>query len=564
MTDEGAGGRGRGRMFRSALKSEEFGSPVRRESPLGGRAARTLCVVIVLAVLAASAALLVLPPKIYSRTMVWDLLFNLSGAWAIFNGLSFHTDVHDPLGGGSFWLTVLGFRLVGVSLWAFLAGKIAMSATVFALATVVTLRRLSPVPAALFILMVSQLCLLPTNTGDLLDDFTFAMPYNLYGWSIVSVLALALFLPPAERGRGHWWDVAVVACLLALLFCLKITYYLAGLGICVAAFVVNPSVLARWRSWAVAMLATTAVLMGPWNWPYLADIASAIGSGAVRSRILELLVMFSANAFELAIYLAVLLVAIALWRAKWVSFHLILATLALYGASVAILSQNAQLRGLTLCSVAFFLLYGHLNRKRSSRDFPLSYLLAALMILPGILCVNTTLSLGLYARRGFSDFDTHTVETSALKGLSVPIEMVPAWHALSARSGDYSWRSRTRSVHGDPPVTQLQYVQTILEAVGLLQRDGREPGGVAVIDQVNPLPFALGWAPPVGGNLWYDLGFPWPSADVALANVRYVLVPKFPTSVEISKEALHRFGTYLERHYRLELESESWQLLLRR
>lgn len=550
-------------MSRIALKPGELGSYVWQDGPLGGRGARTICVLLVLVVLAASAALLVLPPKVYSRTMVWDFLFNLSGAWAIFNGLSFHTDVHDPLGGGSFWLTVLGFRLVGVSLWAFLVGKIAMSAIVFAFATVVTLRRLAPVPAAVFILMVSQLCLLPTNTGDLLDDFTFAMPYNLYGWSVISVLALALFLPPAEDGRGHWWDVASVACLLALLFYLKITYFLAGLGICVAAFVVNPSVLERWRSWAVAMLATTAVLMGPWNWPYLADISSAIGSGAVRSRVLELMVMFSANAFELAIYLAVLFVAVGLWRAKWVSFRLILAALALYGASVAILSQNAQLRGLTLCSVSFFLLYGPLSQRRPSGDFQQTYHLAALLILPVIICANTTLSLGLYARRGFSDFNIHTVETSALKGLSVPIEMVPAWYALSARSGDYSWRSRTRSVHGDPPVTQFQYVQTILEAVGLLQRDGREPGGVAVIDQVNPLPFALGWAPPAGGNLWYDLGFPWPSAEVALANVRYVLVPKFPTSVEITKEALRRFEPYLARHYRLERESESWQLFTR-
>ena len=106
-----------------------------------------LSVLVVLGVLAASAAMLVVPPTVYSRVMAWDLLFNLSGAWAIFNGQSLHTDVHDPLGAGSFWLTVLGFHLVGVSLRAFLVGKIAMSAIVFAIATVVALRRLSPVPS---------------------------------------------------------------------------------------------------------------------------------------------------------------------------------------------------------------------------------------------------------------------------------------------------------------------------------------------------------------------------------------------------------------------------------
>ena len=550
-------------MSRIALKAGEFGSSPREDEPLRSRRARMLSVLVVLGVLAASAAMLVVPPTVYSRVMAWDLLFNLSGAWAIFNGQSLHTDVHDPLGAGSFWLTVLGFHLVGVSLRAFLVGKIAMSAIVFAIATVVALRRLSPVPAAIFILMVSQLCLLPTNTGDLLDDFTFAMSYNLYGWSVVSVLALALFLPPMADDRGHWWDVVCVASLLALLFYLKITYFLAGLGVCVAAFIVNPSVLERWRSWAVAMLATSALLVGPWNWAYLDDISSAIGSGAVRSRILELLVMFSANASELSIYLTILFAAVALWRMKWASFRLILAVLALYGAGVAILSQNAQLCGLTLCSVSVFLLYRELSLHRSAGPSPVSFCLAALLTLPAIICLNTTLSLGLYARRAFSDFNVDTVQTSALKGLSVPIEMVPSWHALSARVGDYSWRLRTRSVHGDPPITQLQYVHTIVEAVSLLQRDGREPGGVAVIDQVNPLPFALGWAPPAGGNLWYDLGFPWPSPEAALANVRYVLIPKFPTNTDVSKEALQRFAPYLERHYRSELVSESWQLLVR-
>ena len=536
---------------------------MRRVEPLKGPAAQALCVLVVFIVLAASASLLVLPPKIYSRAMAWDFLFNLSGAWAIWNGVSLHTNIHDPLGGGSFWLTVLGFRLVGVSLWAFLVGKIVMSGIVFAIATVLSLRRLSPIPAAIFILMVSQLCLLPTNTGDLLDDFTFAMSYNLYGWSIVSVLALAMFVAVEPGRKGHWTDLVCVACLLALLFYLKITYFLAGLGICAAAFIVNASVLERWRSWSATILVTAALLMGPGNWAYFGDIWSAIGSGAVRSRVLELLLMFSANTFELSIYLTVLVVAVALWRMKWVPFRLILGTVALYGASVAILSQNAQLRGLTLCSVAVFMVYRELSVRRVPSPSPVSYYRAALLIVPVIICLNTTLSLGLYAKRAFSDFNSYTVEKSGLKGLSVPLELVPAWHVVSARSGDYSWRARARSVHGDPPLTQLQYVQTILEAVGLLQGDGREPGGVALLDQVNPLPFALGWVPPAGGNLWYDLGFPWPSPEVALADARYVLIPKVSTNTEIGKEILQRFGAYLSRHYRVERETENWQLLTR-
>lgn len=549
-------------MSRIAFTVSKLGSYVRQGKPLEGPVVRAVSILVVFCLLAATAAMLVVPPKVYSRAMTWDLLFNLSGAWAIYSGVPLHVDVHDPLGAGSFWLTVLGFRIVGISLGAFLVGKIIMSGIVFVIATVVAVRRLSLVPAAIFVLMVSQLTLLPTNTGDLIDDFTFAMSYNLYGWSVVSVLALAMFLSPVAGRKGHLTDLVSVVCLLNILFYLKITYFLAGVGICIVGFVVNPGVLERWRSWAASLLATAAMVVGPWNWDYFRDILSAVTSGAVRSRFIELL-LISSNIFELALYLAILVVAVALWRLKWTSFRLVLAIVALYGASVAILSQNAQMRGLPLCYVAVFLLYRELSIQRVLRNSHITYYLATLLILPLTICLNTTLSVCLYAKRSFSNFNSYFVETSNLRGLSVPMEQVPAWYVVSARNGDYSWQARARSVQGNAPLTQRRYVETIVEAVGILRGEGREPGGVALLDEVNPVPFALGWAPPAGGNLWYDLEFPWPSAEVALADVRYVLIPKFATNGEVVKEALQRFGTYLKRHYRLELETESWQLLIR-
>jgi len=48
-------------------------------------------------------------PVIYSREMTWDLMFNLDGAWRLYNGQTAHVDFHDPLGTLPFAATALGF-----------------------------------------------------------------------------------------------------------------------------------------------------------------------------------------------------------------------------------------------------------------------------------------------------------------------------------------------------------------------------------------------------------------------------------------------------------------------
>lgn len=544
------------------FKRDDLRSSLWEIKPVQSGTARALTVFASLAILAATALVLIYPHQVYSRVMTWDLLFNLSGAWAIYNGLTLHTDFHDPLGGASFWLTTLGFIVGGVSVWSFVVGKLMMTGVVFLIALAVTFRRLSPLPATLFVLMVSLLCLSPINTGDLLDDFTFAMSYNLYGWSVVSVLALTMYLSPEANRLGHWIDLASFACLLLILFYLKITYFLAGIGIFATALLVNPSVLARWRSWMLVFFGTVAIALGPWNWPYWRDIFSAINSGAVRSRLLEHLFTFSANVMEISLYLTLLALTVALWRLKWIAFRVMIAILSLYIAGAAILSQNAQQRIVPLCVVALFLLYRELDNRSGEEGLHRRFL-KPLLILPAMICLHTMLSVAVYAKRASTNPSTYIVQASNLKGLAIPIEPVPAAQFVSARSGDYSALTRARSIHGNPPLSQVHYLRTIIEAVEILGNGSRAPGGVAVLDQVNPFPYALGWRPPSGGNLWYDNSFPWPREEIEFADVQYVLIPKFATSADVLNEAWQRYGAYLGKYFRMELETESWKLLTR-
>jgi len=193
--------------------------------------------------------MLLSPGRMVSREMTWDMLFVLAGAWHVFHGQIPHVDFHDPVGALNFLLTAAGYRLVGPSPHAFLVGSCLMALALFAGACVAAARRLPLLPATLFVVLVSLLALMPANAGDLPSAYSFAMSYNRYGWSALSIVALILFLPARDGDEGAGVDQAIVAVLLLALFYLKVTYFAAGLAALGFAIIVCPAVRMRWRSW---------------------------------------------------------------------------------------------------------------------------------------------------------------------------------------------------------------------------------------------------------------------------------------------------------------------------
>lgn len=113
-------------------------------------------------------------------------------------------------------------------------------------------------------------------------------------------------------------------------------------------------------------------------------------------------------------------------------------------------------------------------------------------------------------------------------------------------------------------LTQYEYAQSLLDAVALFDDPRRHEGAMALLDQVNPLPFMLQRPPLRGGALWLDLHFPWPPAEAALGDAAYVLVPKFPIYRAATEAALARYGAYIARHFPVRAENRSWLLYSRR
>ena len=223
------------------------------------------------------------PRLVLSREMTWDFLYNLSGAWHLRHGHVAHVDFHEPVGQLNFMLTLLGFDLVGPTPFAFLVGVTIVTAVVFASASFAAMRRLPVLPAALFVTFVSLLVLMPANVGDRPDAYSFAMSYNRYGWSLLSILALILFVPPHDGHAGGGIDVVHAGLLLVALFYLKITYFAGGLAFVGLALLISPHIRARLPAWLAIAGLVVANTVAPWNHAYLLDILHAAEAGAVRN-----------------------------------------------------------------------------------------------------------------------------------------------------------------------------------------------------------------------------------------------------------------------------------------
>ena len=510
------------------------------------------------AVCAAGAAALLWPRHLLSREMTWDLLFNLAGAWHLYLGHVPHIDFHDPVGVLSFYLTSIGFHLVGVSPRAFLVGTTLMAIAIFGAATAATVRRLPPIPAALFVLFVTLLVLRPSNVGDAPDAYSFAMSYNRYGWAAVSVIALILFLPPRSGSSGYG-AVAGVACLLLTLFYLKVTYFIVGLAGVSLAVLVCRHLQPRRTAWLVLIALAALHALAPHSQPYLADVTGAASGGAVRSGVFVQLNRFFAYPMDSAPYVGMSLAAIGLWWSGRAPLELPVAVLFLIGAGAALLSQNAQAHGLPIAIVIVFLLYGQFQPAlHASLPGARALYGAALMALPLLGAAAMAFSLAGYWRSATAESALFAVGETRLSGLAVPTESGGLLAAYVSGTGDYRLLNRSRSVAPRYELSQYEYVSTLLEAASFLESLKPAAPRILVLDQVNPLPFMLGMAPIAGEALWWDSSTPVERGAEALASADVVLIPKFATLGAWRDSALALYQSSLDEKFPFRSETPSW------
>jgi hypothetical protein len=381
--------------------------------------------------------------------------------------------------------------LVGPTPFAFLVGVAIVTAGVFASASLAALRRPPVLPAALFVIFASLLVLMPANVGDKPNAYSFAMSYNRYGWSLLSILALILFVPPRNRVAGDWIDVANAGLLVVALFYLKVTYFAGGLAclaILISARPRPPAGLVGDRGLIVANA------MAPWNHPYLLDILHAAAAGAVRNSLSFHLSNFFANAEGYAPYAAGLVVAVWMWAYGMVPMRTPLAIAGILAIGAFVLSQNHQTYGLPVGIVIAFLLYDQIRE----RFGPATPVLPMLMVFPLFAIGASAFSLAGYHANAGREGLLQVIERTQLKGLAVPAE----------RPGS----GRLRTASSDPRCSLVARRAAALRASPAEYGDDRR--GDCLTGRRSPLPrrrrgprpgesfpFMLGWPPPRGGTV---------------------------------------------------------------
>ena len=473
-------------------------------------------------------------PAMFVRNGALDLAGLLEGGWRVYQGLVPHIDFHEPIGQLNYWLIAAGLRWAGHAPQAFLAGDTIVLAAIFTAAVWVAIRRLPLMAAVVFVLFASLLVLLPANVGARLGDYSFAMSYNRYGWSAISVLAVLLFVPPRQPSRWCSWDAAVGAALLAAMFYTKITYFLVGEAAVVLALVLCDHV----RRARVPWFATAAILMLnallPRHYPYLADLWRSARYDTFNPHA-HLALMFDNNA-ELALGASGLLLALLLWRRGLTPVYVPAASTFMLTASWLLIAHNTQVRGLPLAASFGFVLGAVVaHHGAGGRHLERAALLAAALAWPILSAGNYATQLFFYHRAATATRpDDYTVTQTALRGLRLS------------------------------PSANTQFAPRTLAAAELFT-DGRlPPGRVVALLRVNVLPFLLKWPSPKGGDLFLIQAGPIFPAEEVLQDADYVVVPKREELDRITWRRVQQYQAHLAEHFVLLKENEDWRVLGRR
>jgi hypothetical protein len=512
----------------------------------------------------ASLWLILSPGVVYSKASTWDLLFILEGAWRLYTGQVLHVDFHYPIGTLPFSITVLGFYLVGVKPIAFVVGECVLAAVFTGLAIAAVKDRLPALPGFLFVSTCTLLVLVPVNTGDV-DTYTFAMSYNRFGWSAVSILCLLLFVEPRRRGPV-WIDIAAGFVLTVALFYLKITYFGVALAAISLALLVSRHVRQHWPGWCVALLLAIVIAIAPINRSYRADIILAISSSLVRSNPLDLLLTFAFDLVQQIWFLGQIIVVVFLMTQRCATLADVLIGFFIWASGFFLLSQNAYAMYIPLYVVFTLLLYVRLTDwlQSGARPPALVFCLltcALLPLLPALL--SNSLTLVGYNMKARQTSNAFVIPTTNLRELSVPLDHDDVLGEITVESSLPDYFSRIRAWRPGLELSEQEYIKTILALADWLRDKGAASARVVVIDQVNPLPFVLGAPAPRGGNLWSG-DIAWLPPEQALREADYVAIPRFPTQRSTLIGGLAAYKQYLSTRFARRYETPYWTVLERR
>lgn len=498
-----------------------------------------------------------------------DIVF-LDNAWKVRQGVLPHADFPSGLGALPSWIFAVGLILLGPTAAVLPVCDAAVAFGVGLLGWSVARRRLPAWPASFFALTQALLAVTPHLLRDTWLAATYAGNYNRQGYALLSILLLAMFLPETgdDRARDDRRTGRVAGALLGVLFFLKISYCLAGVGLCAVAMP-----CARRGTWTLGknLAAASAVvfLLGlpllRFDLPALLrdlHMASAARAGGAPGAVFTLgrfLSEWPAMWVESTLLAAMQLTLRPPWLRRRVgggaSTPAWTELVAVTGAAMFIYLTNAPAKFLAetplLASWLFVLVAAALRRPMvDTPRWRLPVLGGAAGALwtftfgPGLVCLVWSISPVATDLRRAGLAGAPVFESAALADLRI-----------YGNGGEEALPEK------------MTYAEKVNDGLRLLRKLGG-PHRVAAVDYANPFPFALGW-PALRGNLWcWHLHFSFseaacPTPEQAFGDADVLMIPKYPGEAAGYAAMFRLYGPYIKAHFKPSDRSNQWIVLHR-
>jgi hypothetical protein len=505
----------------------------------------------------------------------WDVMILLDGAWRIVHGQVPNTDFYNPIGPMTDLLIAFGLKVASPSTSAITYGLILMTAIMVPLTWRIAKNRLPWALALLCALLTGSYLLSPRPPGYTLRDTTYAMIYNRESYVVFIALCLCLFLTPRILSRRSVsFDGVCVGVLLALLLYWKVTYFVAAVGITMAAMILVP----RARNWWLAATGGFAgvcislfALFRISLFRYLADLLYAIKAQSPAMRYKLLWAGITNNAMWMYLLCFCLVLLSWAWGSsnttRFSIARIWLVVLSLVGAALFIESGNSAQGGgiddplyFTTAVIAVEL-FRRLDSERVAEpgsSLRLAYTGSLALLLPLFWGTIMGGDLVSYAYTVAWDFGRrpHTDASQSLHSTTLSDFHVPPG---TDHVTNY-WPAR-------------EFPARINDGIDLLKRNLRDGESVMTLDYANPFSFALGIKPGSDRILFWDQHVTFdvknaPPAEDFLGRATVVMVPRlldrrigfgFPTFDTL----MALYGGYLHQHFHEVESTETWTLYRR-
>jgi len=496
-----------------------------------------------------------------------DNFFLLENGWRALHGLRPHLDFWSPWGPLMFLLVALGLKLSHFSPDGLAYGS-AIFALVIGLWTYNICRtRLTPVPRALLALYTAILACSPHPIGSSPASLSPAMVYNRYGYALLVIILAECFqhIDGSGLGSKEILGGSSTGAALSLTLFLKASYFLAGLGLVGASFILWFPSRRRFLGLVLGFSGVTLLGLAYMHFELAAMLRGLRLGAAARTQSLSLdtpLHSVSGQVLPLLCGISVALAAVFLkprWPGRLGELHLPMTAAIVSIADIALLTTNMQPSGLPLLGALAILISDRLGdpKYRSFTDdhqYALPYCASVLLLIQLLILPQLA-------------FDAAAFPIAALRKIHPPSSC--AVRFAESRVTGLILCDRPDLNPAQRGSNGSTYTTYVNDGTSLLLRYSKPSDKVLTMDMQNPFPYVLGWLPPKGGfasaafNYTFSAQFR-PSFDEYFGDTSAVMIPKHPAQPEYFNGLYEIYGQELERKFAVVAESDWFRLYKRR